>query len=51
VPSRTTRIRYYRTNETVSTFVQLLEFSKSIPQWTGRPSNKTPAPATCWWRH
>jgi len=28
-----------------------LEFSKSIPQWTGRPSNKTPARATCWSRH
>jgi len=27
------------------------EFSKSIPVWTGRPSNKTPAPATCWSRH
>ena len=28
-----------------------LEFSKSIPLWTGRSSNKMPAPATYWSRH
>ena len=46
MPLQTKCIRYYRTNETVTKCTAKaselgLEFSKSIPLWTGRPSNKS----------